>query len=120
MDTIPRCCTLEGFCEISAGLEGFDVRRLEPCDTAFVRTQNTDYQLYWVDPGQGRAIIHGGRYFAEPQEVTVAGSTLGGSMLKAGWIAIGLRMEVCLNGKRIVTSPVRSLRVERPTADSVQ
>jgi len=44
----------------------------------------------------------------------VSGSTFGGCMLKAGWLGVGLRMEICANGRRTVTSPVQSLRVERP------
>jgi hypothetical protein len=46
-------------------------------------------------------------------EATVSGSTFGGCMLKAGWLGVGLRMEVSVNGRRTVTSPVKSLRVER-------
>jgi hypothetical protein len=34
-------------------------------------------------------------------------------MLKAGWLGVGLRMEIYVNGQRTVTSPVQSLRVER-------
>jgi hypothetical protein len=34
-------------------------------------------------------------------------------MLKAGWLGVGLQMEIYANGQRTVTSPVRSLRVDR-------
>jgi hypothetical protein len=34
-------------------------------------------------------------------------------MLKVGWLGVGLRMEIYVNGQRTVTSPVMLLRVER-------
>ena len=45
-------------------------------------------------------------------EATVSGSTFGGCMLKIGFLGVGLRMEICAGGQRIVTSPVKSLRIE--------
>ena len=41
-------------------------------------------------------------------------------MLKAGWLGVGLRMEVYANGRRTVTSPVQSLSVEHVDFDAVQ
>ena len=34
-------------------------------------------------------------------------------MLKLSWFGCGLRMEVCFDGQRIVTSPVQSIEVQR-------
>jgi hypothetical protein len=45
-------------------------------------------------------------------EATVSGSTFGGCMLKAGWLGVGLRMEIYVNGQRTVTSPVQSLHID--------
>jgi hypothetical protein len=78
-----------------------------------VRTRNSAYEIFLLHPNSGRAIVRGGEYFAEPVEATVSGSTFGGCMLKAGWLGVGLRMEIYVNGQRTVTSPVQSLRVER-------
>jgi hypothetical protein len=33
-------------------------------------------------------------------------------MLKMGYLAVGLRIEFCAGGQRIVTSPVKSLHIE--------
>jgi hypothetical protein len=112
MYTIPRFCTLDGAREISAATEGVTLRTLEACDTIHARTRNSDYEISLLDPESGRALIQGGRYFAEPVEATVSGSTFGGCMLKVGWLGVGLRMEIYANGQRWVTSPIRSLRVE--------
>jgi hypothetical protein len=113
MYTIPRYCDLDGVIGVSPLLEGVALTALEACDTIHVRTRNSDYEIFLLDPESGRALVRGGEYFAEPVEATVSGSTFGGCMLKAGWLGVGLRMEVSVNGQRTVTSPVKSLRVER-------
>src|SRR5262245_9464754 len=113
MRTIPRYCDLDGVIEISPLLEGVALMALDACDTIHVRTRNSDYEIFLLDPKSGRAIVRGGECFIEPVEATVSGSTFGGCMLKAGWLGVGLRMEIYVNGQRTVTSPVQSLRVER-------
>jgi hypothetical protein len=113
MYTIPRCCDLDGVAEISPLLEGVTLMTLNACDVIHVRTRNSDYEIFLLDPKSGRALAQGGEYFAEPVEATVSGSTFGGCMLKVGWLGVGLRMEIYANGKRTVTSPVQSLHVER-------
>jgi hypothetical protein len=112
MYTIPRYRTLDGVTEISPALEGVILKTLAVCDTIQARTRNSDYEIFMLDPASGRALVRGGKYFAEPMEATVCGSTFGGCMLKLGWLGIGLRMEFYANDQRTVTSPVQSLRVE--------
>jgi len=113
MYAIPRYCDLDGVTEISPLLEGVTLMALEACDTIHVRTRNSDYEIFLLDPKSGRALVRGGECFAEPVEATVSGSTFGGCMLRAGWLGVGLRMEIYANGRRTVTSPAQSLRVER-------
>jgi hypothetical protein len=120
MYTIPRHCDLEGITEISPLLEGVTLMELEACDTIHVRTRNSDYEIFLLDPKSGRALVRGGEYFAEPVEATVGGSSFGGCMLKLGWLGVGLRMEVYVDGQRTVTSPVQSLRVEHVDFDADQ
>src|SRR5215813_12765108 len=112
MYTIPRYCDLDGVAEISPSLEGVTLMALEACDIIHVRTRNSDYEIFLLDPESGRALVRGGEYFAEPTEATVSGSTFGGCMLKVGWLGVGLRMEIYANGQRTVTSPVQSLSVK--------
>src|SRR5215510_8160970 len=113
MNTIPRYCTLDGVAEISPAYEGVNLGTLEACDMIQARTRNSVYEIFLLDPNSGRALVRGGKFFAEPVEGTVCGSTLGSCMLMAGWLEVGLRMEIFANGQRTVTSPVQSLRVER-------
>jgi hypothetical protein len=112
MYTIPRYCDLDGVVEISPLLEGVTLMALKACDTIHVRTRNSDYEIFMLEPRSGRALVRGGEYFTEPVEGTVNGSTFGGCMLKMGWLGVGLRMEIYANGQRTITSPVKSLRVE--------
>ena len=112
MCTIPRYCDLDGVIEISPLLEGVALMAVEVCDTIHVRTRNSDYEIFMLDPESARALVRGGEYFAEPVEATVSGSTFGGCMLMTGWLGVGLRMEIRVNGQRTVTSPVQSLRIE--------
>jgi hypothetical protein len=86
---------------------------LERCDTVFVQTRSSNYRIFLLDPKSGRALVQGGLYLGQPVEATVAGSGLGGPVLKIGSIDVGLRLEISANGKRLTTSPVQSFRVER-------
>ena len=119
MPKIPRYCSLDGFTELSCRLEGVSLPTLARFDIVFARTRNHDYYIFILDPETGKALVQGGQYFAEPMEAIVNGSTFGGSMLKMGWVGIGLRMEICAAGQRIVTSPVSSLLVERAEPQTV-
>jgi hypothetical protein len=112
MYAIPRFCDLDIVIEVSPLLDGVTLMTMKACDTIHVRTRNSDYEIFLVEPKSGRAIVQGGESFTEPVEATVSGSTFGGCMLKMGWLGVGLRMEIYANGQRTVTSPVQSLRVE--------
>jgi hypothetical protein len=120
MYALPRYCDLDEVSEISPLLEGVTLMTLKACDTIHVRTRNSEYEIFLLDPESARALVRGGEYFAEPVEATVSGSTFGGCMLKMGWLGIGLRMEIYANGQRTVTSPVQSLSVKSVDFDADQ
>jgi len=113
MYAIPEYCTLDGVTRIDSALEGVSLRTLTAYDTILAQTVNSVYEIFLLEPESGRALVQGGKFFTEPSEATVNGSTFGGSVLKMGWLGVGLRMEIFANGKRTVTSPVQSLRVAR-------
>jgi hypothetical protein len=117
MNTIPRFCTLDGASAIALQVEGVTLRTLGACDTVYARTHNHDYEIFLLDPESGRAMVRGGKYFVEPTEVTVSGSTFGGCMLKVGWLGVGLRMEIYTGGQCLVTSPIESLSVAQICAE---
>ncbi|MFN7949230.1 MAG: hypothetical protein U0Z53_28000 [Blastocatellia bacterium] len=116
--TIPRHCSLDGFTELSGSVEGLAIKNLAAFDMIRARTLNSDYHIFLTDPAAGRALVQGGSFFEEPVEAIISGSSFGGCMLKIGWIGIGLRIEICARGQRIVTSPVQELSVERGDRES--
>jgi hypothetical protein len=90
---------------------GIDVRRLPEDTVLVVETHNSRYRMVMTGRGS-QATIHGGPYFQEETDVRIEGSALAGSLLKVGWIAVGLFMEVTSEDKRVVTSRVRSIVVQ--------
>jgi hypothetical protein len=113
MCTIPSYCASDEGAEASPAPESVTLTALEASDTIHVQTRNSVYEIFLLDPKSGRALVRGGEYFAEPVEATVSGSTFGGCMLKMGWLGVGFQMEIYADSQRTVSSPVRSLRVER-------
>lgn len=57
-------------------------------------------------------LVQGGQFFPQATAAHLSGSGFGGSMLKLAWVGVGLRMEICQDGQRLVTSSVRAIKVE--------
>jgi hypothetical protein len=104
---VARVATLEGFAERAVATEGLRLGDLEPMDVVVVRTRNSVYRL--IVTGGNDVTVQGGEFFTDPTPACVDGSGFGGSLIKAGWLGIGLRMEIRAGGRRIITSPVRSI-----------
>jgi hypothetical protein len=110
---VPRRCTLDGFTAEVTRATGVGLGELEALTTVLIRTLNSLYRIVVLEPPRQRILIQGGEFFPEPTEARLAGASFGGSMLKLSWFGCGLRMEVCSDGQRIVTSPVQSIEVQR-------
>lgn len=91
---------------------GVDIRRLPPGAEVVVETRNSRYRLVMLEENASSALIQGGPYFHEETVVRIEGSALRGSLLKSGWIGVGLFMEVSAGRQRIVTSRVTSIVVD--------
>lgn len=99
------------FLKLVQHVEGVELDRLEPLTTLLVWTWNS---LYRVVVAQGSAVlVQGGLFFPEPTPAQVDGASTGGSLLKSGWIGVGLLMELRVGGRRIVTSPVVAIATEQ-------
>jgi hypothetical protein len=107
--TVPRHCTLDGFAEETALRGGVEIAGLPALTTLDIQTHNTHYQVILLDPNESKAIVQGGRFFTQPSEVYLCGSSYGGTLLKMAWIGYDMRMEIMSEGRRIVTSPVVSI-----------
>jgi hypothetical protein len=95
--------------------EGVDLQSLPPRTELVVDTRNSQYRLTVLDESLN-ALVQGGRYFARQTVARVEGSTIGGSLLRIGWIGLGLCLEISVSGQRICTSRVRSIRIDNSPA----
>ena len=109
---VTRQTTLDGFTAEVAEADGIGLNELDPLTTIVVQTRNSIYRVVVIEPPRPRILIQGGRFFPQPTEARLAGASFGGSLLKLAWLGCGLRMEVCSDGQRIVTSPVCSIAIE--------
>jgi len=100
------------FSRESGRVRGIDVRSVRPGTELVVDTRASRYRLVIIDGDGSNALVQGGRYFRRETKARIDGSTLGGSLLKMGWIAVGLCVEISVRGQRIITSRIRSIRVE--------
>lgn len=101
-----QAATLDGFAVAASG-PGVALRSLEPLTELNVHTRNTCYRI--VISRDADIVIQGGAFFPDPTHAHVEGASLGGNLLKVGWIGVGLRMEILAQGRRIVTTAVRSI-----------
>ena len=109
MDTRP-VVTLDGFVAVTETVDGVDVHHLEPLTCVRVQTCNSEYRL--LVSADGGVLVQGGRFFEQPTKAVLEGASLHGGVLKIGWIAIGMRMEIRHESRRIVTSPVRQISTD--------
>lgn len=100
---------------------GVVLENLNPFDTILLRTHNSDYRILLLDPKTGRSLVEGGSYLLEPREAFVKGSTVPGSTFNGGTITLGGRLEMWVDEKVFITSPVKSIEVkENAAAESIE
>ena len=83
-----------------------------------VETQNHEYTI--VVRGRDKELIWGHpQYCPDPVAVRIAGSTWGGSMLKARFVGRGMHLEFCHPSYRtIITSPIVDIRAKGQCASN--
>lgn len=92
---------------------------LNAFDTIVVQTYHSVYHILLLDPKTGRALIDGGEYLTEPSEALLKGSL--GSEFKVGTISVGCRLEMWVDERVFLTSPIKSVHVKHNSAlESVQ
>jgi len=92
---------------------GIRVTDLLALDRVLVRTENSTYEIAVLTPGTSEIAVRGGTFFPSLTRARLAGSSLGGSFLKLHTIHVGLRMEIVVDSRPIVTSPVQTIAVTR-------
>jgi hypothetical protein len=114
-DLVPSRATLDGFAKEVAVAEGFNVREAEPLVPILVTTRNSCYRIIPLRRGNADVLVQGGRFFPEPTEARLVGSTFGGSLLEMHWIRVGMHMEIDpgTGGGPIITTRVADVEIER-------
>ena len=111
-----RAATLNRTGDFMENVAGVDLRDLPPLTTLLVRTANSLYRM--VITRWPEVYIQGGDFFPDPTAAYVDGASSGGSCLRAGWIGVGLLVELRSAGRRVTTSPVVAITTEQ-AANSV-
>ena len=102
--------TLDGFGAAVARANGVRLCELSPIDELEVRTRNSCYRITVVDPAENQILVQGGSFFPVTARARLGGASLGGSMLKLGWIGYGFCLEIHDAHQCIVTTPVQEIR----------
>ena len=108
MLTIPQRQTLAGFVGAAEGEQGISIDEIETGTTVVVRTAHSTYHLIILSRTERTVLVSGGA-FPEVTPVVLQGATIGGNLVRTGWIGIGLRLELTDRESRVVTSRVRSI-----------
>ena len=83
---------------------------LNAFDTIVVQTYRSVYHILLLDPNTGRALIDGGEYLTEPTEALLRGSI--GDEFRVGTISVGCRLEMWVDERVFLTSPIKSVHVK--------
>ena len=109
---IPPGRTLTGFA-LEAGCEdGLGIESLEQGTTLIVQTQNSRYRLVVLDGPSHCVLVEGGSKFPQAVPAVLQGARANGSLVKTGWIGVGLRMQLFADPQWVITSRVRSVAVD--------
>ena len=81
-------------------------------------TANSTYEIILVEPERAEVLVRGGAFFPVFTPARLAGSSLGGSFLKLRSVHVGFRLELGTDRGFIITSPVRTVTIASPIADS--
>jgi len=96
-----------------------DAIQLDSCrafDWVVVQTSSSVYDLIVLPGHGGEVLVRGGRFLPEFQCARMVGSTDGGTLLKVKSICVGFRMELNVNGDRLLTSRIQAISDHGPTS----
>ena len=93
-------------------IESLHLPDLPPLSIVLVWTMNSMYRLV-VTRGV-EAFVEGGTHFRTPTPARVHGTLFCCGPMDAGWIGVGLMLELHAGPTRVVTSPIVAISTERP------
>jgi len=97
--------------------QGVLVPHLAPHDRLLVRTKNSSYEIVVIEPHTASVMVRGGAFFPHFTTAHVAGSSLGGGLLKLHGVYAGFQMELVAADLPVITTRVRTVLV-LPTRDA--
>jgi hypothetical protein len=95
---------------------GIQIESLDDFTEVHVRTRNSVYELTVIDGLAREVVVRGGRFFAGRTRAHLAGSSMGGGLLKLGGIYVGFSLELVYDEDTVITTHVRSISVLTPPA----
>ena len=102
---VPRAALLEAWSNYS-WTNGIQIEQMQDLETLAVCTQNTMYEITILCGSTGEVLVRGGKFFPEWTPALLAGSTFGGSILRAGGIYVGMRMEIAPQPVKMISEVV--------------
>ena len=114
---LPSWPTLPEFTLDALPDDGVDIGSLPAGTHVCVRTKNSEYRLTVLEGGHRRVRIQGG-ILPTASEARLEGSTEGGTAVHRGWIEVNRSLELQCGPRRIITSPVRGISIEKPAGPS--
>ena len=109
---LPSWPDLSGFAKETAN-DGVAIDALSPGTKVRVQTRNSEYWLTVLEGGHRRVLVQGG-ILPNVAEARLEGATDGGTVVHSGWIEVNRSLELACGPRRIITSRVRGISVEKP------
>jgi len=109
---------MEDFADATSIDAGVNLHQLPPLTSLLVWTRNSSYRIIVMEGAN--ISVQGGTSFPEATQAYLDGARMGASLLKVGWIGVGLSMEIRVGRRCIVTSAVRSIRTDLPGSHRTQ
>lgn len=107
---VPSAASLAHWSQIPWA-NGVQVDRMDDMEMLQIRTRNSFYEITIIDGHSGEVLVRGGSFLPQLTPANLAGATLGGSICKLRGIYEGFRMEINVDGRRLVTTPVESIEI---------
>jgi hypothetical protein len=90
---------------------GLQIDQREDMEKLVIRTRNSLYEITIIEGRSGEILLRGGQFFTMLTPARLIGATLGGGFCKMLGIYMGFRMEINVDGQRIITTPVESIGI---------
>jgi hypothetical protein len=114
--TIPAGAVLDFWCDELPWTNGVQIEQFSDMQRLLVRTRNSLYEITVMDGWSGEIVVRGGQFFPHATPAWLAGANFGGSILKVRGIYIGFQMEIHAQEGPLLTTRVKMIAVENPTA----